>query len=531
MKKKLFYLICFLLLYGFGVFSCQKDLDGIAKQEDTDLIAEAKTFLEQQITVKTRSAKELPLGDFAPLWDKAKVSRSQLMEGVDIPIVSTYSYYTIRKEIIDGRNRSYIANVTEKTVVVKSSKNGTMGLYRMLIIPDYEYFQKNKCDLSDKFTNFGDKENFSGIILYLTVDGKIPLRADTYKGGIKSSEVSLFVTDFETYKRNLAELAKMLPALKIYRQSNIAATRSGWEDPWGNDDDLWSGNAGDDGNWTSIGNGFYYDNNGNIGYDHNGDGRPDGIWLPEVDVTPDGGDSDPPGWNEPALPDPTPPTIPDGSGGGGGGGTTTLVAPKAKKIFRNSYMTDENWKIIEKMLERIMKDCMGKALYNGLLESLRGKTLIIKFDSGDDAGFDVHESAITLSVQYVESNHLFHEMMHAFQAYNETYQSYMASTLNLEIEAHYAQYLYVKELPEFKGNIWEDGYRLDERLLSIAYLDNYIDKKGHLKAKESTEDLADYIDFTVIPIFRKSSEYRSYPYKACEPVSIFSNLNQLTKDC
>lgn len=58
-------------------------------------------------------------------------------------------------------------------------------------------------------------------------------------------------------------------------------------------------------------------------------------------------------------------------GGGGGGYQPQPIAPKAKTIFRNSSMIDENWKVIEKMLDKIMQNCMGKGLYNGLVDVLK----------------------------------------------------------------------------------------------------------------------------------------------------------------
>ncbi|NDV67028.1 hypothetical protein [Bacteroides sp. 224] len=532
MKKTILFGLLFFLLCNFGFFSCQQDLDDVIKQEDTDLITEAKAFFEQEITVKTRSTKELPLGDFAPMWDKAKVSRSQLMEGVDIPIVSTYSYYTIRKEVIGGRNRSYIANVSEKTIVVKSSKHGVMGLYRMLIVPDYMYFQKNKGDLSGKFTNFGNKENFSGIIFYLAVDGKIPLRADTYKDGVKVNEVSLFVNDFETYKRNLIELSKMLPALKIYRQSNLAATRLGWEDPL-EDDDFWSGDSGPNGNWSSIGNGFYHDGNGNVGYDYDGDGKPDGIWLPDVDVTPDDNpeppgfddDPEPPGLDDDSMPDPTPPTTP-----GGGGGNLTPVAPKAMKIFRNSGMTEANWKTVERMLEKIMQDCMGEALYNGLSRYLNGKTLVIQFKNGGNGSFGAN--GISLGMQ-AESNQLFHEMMHAYRSYKETTSSYNSSTLNGEIEAHYAQYLYVSKLPEYPGSKWEKRNDYDMRYREIQNLERYIDNRGNLLSGISEHELETLILGRTVPGLRAAGyTSNNYNYDNNRPaLDNFKNIRDLTQNC
>lgn len=57
----------------------------------------------------------------------------------------------------------------------------------------------------------------------------------------------------------------------------------------------------------------------------------------------------------------------------------------------------------------------------------------------------------------------FHEMMHAYRAYQETTASYKESTLNGEIEAWYAQYLYTSNLPEYKDSKWEDRDNTDPR--------------------------------------------------------------------
>lgn len=122
-----------------------------------------------------------------------------------------------------------------------------------------------------------------------------------------------------------------------------------------------------------------------------------------------------------------------GSGGGGNSGSSSPggdnndntsdsgVAPKAQAIFRNSNMTEQNWNVIENMLEKIIENCMGQNLYNGLVEKLNGSTLSIQFVNTDYSSFHFVNgtSGIKLSSQNVESNHLIHEMFHAFQAYRE----------------------------------------------------------------------------------------------------------------
>ena len=143
-------------------------------------------------------------------------------------------------------------------------------------------------------------------------------------------------------------------------------------------------------------------------------------------------------------------------GDGGSNNSSKKDIPRAKAIFRNSNMTEENWIIIENMLDKIVEDCMGEALYNELANLLNGKTLSIQFGASTTGsfGYQGESTGICLGRQ-MESNQLFHEMMHAYRAYQETLSSYNDSMLNGEIEAWYAQYLYTSRLPEYPGSKWE----------------------------------------------------------------------------
>lgn len=241
-----------------------------------------------------------------------------------------------------------------------------------------------------------------------------------------------------------------------------------------------------------------------------------------------------------------PPEIPveggsgDGLGGGGGSGGSSSgssggVAPKAEAIFRNSNMTNTNWQIIERMLEKIVKDCMGENLYNGLKEKLGGKTLAIEFTNSEGPSFffNGETSKITLSIENMESNHLMHEMFHAFQAYQETTNTYVNAKLNLEIEAHYAQYLYVRKLPEYPGSKWSSRYVTDHRHEQIANLELCVLQNGLLDLDITEQDL-DKRMAEVVDTFRT---YPAYSEDSCKynpnrtGLSNFENLRTLTKDC
>ena len=89
-----------------------------------------------------------------------------------------------------------------------------------------------------------------------------------------------------------------------------------------------------------------------------------------------------------------------------------------RKLFRNSNMTEANWKILGDMLNKIIQDCMGEALYNGLVEVFNGGTIAIQFVEGATGSFgsiseDNKDTGIKLGMQ-MESNQLLHEMFHAY---------------------------------------------------------------------------------------------------------------------
>lgn len=230
--------------------------------------------------------------------------------------------------------------------------------------------------------------------------------------------------------------------------------------------------------------------------------------------------------------------------GGGGGGTTggntggyrpTPVAPKAKAIFRNSSMTEANWKTIERMLDKIMENCMGQALYNGLKGALDGKTLIVQFTDKEYSAFTVDGDSSSINIgTIVESNVFFHEMWHAYQAYHESSSSYKNSLINQDIEAHYAQYLYLRKLSEYAGSKWENYYAKDRRLSSIRKLKGFIDSKGRLVSGMTNVDLDAQVILTSA-IFETTEGYDDpnvYKYDdSRKGISNFSNLNVLTKDC
>jgi len=191
------------------------------------------------------------------------------------------------------------------------------------------------------------------------------------------------------------------------------------------------------------------------------------------------------------------------------------------------------------MFDKIIQDCMGEALYNGLVESFNGGTIVIQFVEGAAGSFgpisETNKSTgIKLGMQ-MESNQLLHEMFHAYQSYQTTTSDYNATGMNREIEAHYAQYLYVSRLPEYQSsdNKWKRRYSTDSRYAATKSLENYIDDKGNLLTNGAQDIVKTFIEYTICPIYREHKyDQENYPYiKKTNVLDNFKNIKKLTKDC
>ena len=228
-------------------------------------------------------------------------------------------------------------------------------------------------------------------------------------------------------------------------------------------------------------------------------------------------------------------TIESSGGHSDNNNNSNSVAPMAQSIFRNSNMIDDNWKVIERMIEKIIKDCMGQNLYNGLKQKLNGNTLTVQFVDDESSSFhfdgNTNVSGIKLSAINMESNHLMHEMFHAYQAYQETPETYSNSVINLEIEAHYAQYLYLKKLPEYPGSKWSIEWAEEGRPTLTTSLEFYITHKGELIDDKDGTRLNVHLN-KLINAFKKDSVYSGYNYDGSrQGLSNFQTLQILTKGC
>lgn len=303
--KKIIYLICALVL----VWGCTRDpnlKDSIKPNRASSLtIEEAKTFFEKQYSENRQTRVDgggdvLSPGDFTPNWNNAVESQNQYVQSVDVTINSQYCYRAIRSECNKGIAEAYEVAISQKLVIVKGKVNGKeiKSYYIMTLIPDRNFYAKNKNDLDKRFINSGNKNGFTGIVLYTIPGFSCPLQVCKYSNGIKTNAVC-FIGCKDNLKEKIEKAKQLVGNIEIIRSVASIGTR-GWEDmsyDWTQDDDANSQNFWDD--MLDMGKEHYPDGDFDTWFDGNG------YWYDST------GNGEPDTYYPLFPPDPTPPDWPD----------------------------------------------------------------------------------------------------------------------------------------------------------------------------------------------------------------------------
>ncbi|MFV0538509.1 MAG: hypothetical protein ACK5M3_14245 [Dysgonomonas sp.] len=488
--KKWFF-IPFILLAT--LYACTSEYDGHAddaeKQIDPLTVATAQSLYEQYVGLSKLKNMSDDFGsgiELIPDWSRGQLSSDSNWYVVESPLEfeGNRQIRLVAPGVEDyARTHTDPSDIRQyqRLVMLQNKVSGDTYAFVMLVVPELEYMLRKGDELGGNRYLTRDSD-LDGLVMFYTTDGYF-VNGWVYREG------------------------KILEGIASdANQSNLFNTKAGGRICYGITEYYY-----EDGEWKSA-----------AGIEC---GRP--FLMDEFYEGPYGSGG---GGVDPSIP----PINDNGSIGSGGGSGT---APKAKAIFRNSNMTNENWELLEKMLDKIMKDCMGEALYNGLANSLNGKTLTIQFiPSGTGSYFsynsyDGSTVGISLSTS-MESNQLYHEMMHAYQAYQETEYSFEHSIINLEIEAFYAQYLYTSKLPEFAGSKWEKRYENIPLMKSIKDLEEFVDNKGNLISGKLVNSLDRYILTGPVAEFQKHNAYQYAAYNnSRRGLDNFKNMRILTQNC
>ena len=433
-------------------------------------------------------------------WKKAFECSRGRFEVVEIPLLAKGGAVLMDHETMEKSSseevRGKIRNIS-RMVIIKNLETGETINFVMHIVGTFDYLMTAKHFENNSYLN--RDPHLSGSVYFYKPEGGF-VNGWSYKDGkivAKISQGTEIGLQMQTEAKTRAILTSCHPE-PIFVEHNVCSPYDYYDPEYGLGIGIECRKVVKS-EIVEVCNNTYYDKDGNA---H--------LWEPDT-----------------------------GNGGvGGGGGYQPTIAPKAKAIFRNSNMTEANWKALEKLLNKITENCMGSELYNGLANVLDGKTFSIQFNSGTSSSFGTQkDGSIGISLgSNLESGQLLHEMFHAFRSYKEgSISSYESSKMNGEVEAHYAQYLYQRSLPEYQtaGNKWARRDKTNYRWKSIKSLNSVIDEHGKLRSGFSEEDLKSRINSDIVPaLINGGYSPEQYPFDYSRPgLENFSCLIELTIKC
>ena len=215
------------------------------------------------------------------------------------------------------------------------------------------------------------------------------------------------------------------------------------------------------------------------------------------------------------------------------------------KIFYNDSLSDQEKEKLEKIRDTLLNDCMGNKLYNSIKGYTVNNPLYFNVGSGESGAFGPlgPDGAIGISIgKQTEVNQVIHELVHALIFFemkasnpNNYVELYNSATLNYEIPANYAQYIFLKKNNYLEdGSKWNDLYEEDPRKKRIKKLSEYLDDKGYLLPNVEEEELELEILNGVVPIFQKYhyTEENNYFFDWNNTgLDLFSIINRITENC
>ncbi|MBQ8521764.1 MAG: hypothetical protein IJ456_10430 [Bacteroides sp.] len=213
------------------------------------------------------------------------------------------------------------------------------------------------------------------------------------------------------------------------------------------------------------------------------------------------------------------------SGGGGSSGSSnsgSSASTKASQIFYNDSLSADSWRVLNQLLETVLIECMGKNLFNQIVEKLEEGKIEVQFVNNGDSRYNVNDNILKLDVNQLESDIFFHELYHLYQDLtgNTTY------TLDMEIEAHYAQYHFIQ------NQLISRDFKRDKRWNAIISLEEYFDETGTLKEFYDSESLNFYLNDTVDPTIRSLKGYENYSSnRQKDNTGILLNYGLMIENC
>lgn len=459
-------------------------------QDREQAIREAVTYFDNHRALLTRSAEAEPteeapfvVGDIVVDWESAvAVSNDE----------KRYTDFTMRKE-----NRFYLllgqegeqweaVELYSRFASVEDFGLDTMNQYVATYIPDVEYLQSYYAVAQDYGINCAEWYEFSGVVLYTMLSGH-HIAAYRYEGGELAERAFLYDRE-QTDEENIADFCSVMEGLTLGVASQQEDTRVVVD----NEDKP-----------VKIEEIIIYDK------------KLPTIFKPQII----GEEDDDNQIVEPTIIGITLPLI------GGGGGSTEKEKEEEEEeptgeelvedLFDTEGLSDEQKDKVGKMLQEIIKDCMGEELYNQLLAKLNDNHIQIVFSNKTP-------SYLNNVLNFNENSYsdtLLHELFHAYQDLS-IQGSLNSISVNLEIEAQLAKYKYAyrknSPVPDDRRDADYRHSSLKEQLFNLHILTKEgvtIDEGDNPIARESNLYLFDYTYQLVAKEIIRISEQQGFGYK------------------
>lgn len=428
-----------------GWFSCRTD-NGFREHPAKTArlsIEEARAAYERTCE-RTRSTEEeigvLYPGETTVYWSGAAYSENAYAASYDVPIWTEQGFQIIRSK--DG-NGDFDDLIFPKLVVVSElGAPETATPYLAFYFADPDPTRDEESIAGADLLNSLPKDDFSGRIVYTELSGQ-PVAAARYVKGCQTDRAFLydacdslsFVAIVDRYNRIVEDIR-----LRLYAPDTDTRSNKGQENDEDNSDPIDGGSIP-----TVV-------------------VTCKSIIYPGYILTTD--------WQT-VRPDPSLGANPGGGGGAGGSNGSGQDGS-----YRNTELrTDSD--IVDRMLDSIYKDCMGKTLIDALDHPI---TIITDSDKNgirSDSIFFAEGKAGARNRSYV----LLEELIHAYQHQNLSPADYKKRKLNLEIEAKTGWMMYeIRKSGEISlGNLFDNqlgrkgGTITFENLITYCYSDSESD--------------------------------------------------------
>lgn len=220
-----------LALFGFGCTADPAETPPQPARPDPVplTIGKAREHLEMRLdrrATRTAGGDEglFTLGAVEPDWERAEPSSARRIACVDVPIRSEYDYYFTR---LDDRGEPYLTRCWARLTVVKDRATECIETYVRFIIPDSWYAEQygTENDLGELFANCDDRDDYCGLELYTTLEGRAVAIATYCDGRIVHG---VFTHDRRYSQRERYRgFLKILGDVRVTRARPAVGTRDG----------------------------------------------------------------------------------------------------------------------------------------------------------------------------------------------------------------------------------------------------------------------------------------------------------------